>query len=1587
MDYESSPRYLQAADLHNVGAGTTSFFDSPLDWAGEKISGLGESISNSPKFALTSLASGINSIYNSAVVAGNWLGVSDTEENDLQQTLGAYDANLADYYGENKQAADLTGFIVTSFVPGIAGTKLFNVGQRALSGAIKTGTTGRTFAEAVGLIPTLTAEGKTLTQVAGQALAQSQQTFTLMNAGVLKAIGQGAAQATWESAAAEVMIAGTMFRSPILEDMDFKDIATNVLMGAAVGGVIGGAINSAGVYKGIRKEIVAQDLADMPFKARSSQANINEPADRIIVALRDLEATPTEATTTRDINLRAERLNTIKLEIRENINALTKKDPELSKAVSDALEGLDSDQMAKAISGAREILRPGYQFADDVYAAEGKTVGYVKVHGSGVGDVTFDKIPTKLQTLADKIVGGKDAIMKFVDSAGFTTKKFWSPVTARNLDEIEARFIWAETKAKYEEGMTIHFDDIPLQEGALRNGLKEVVIDDGKTAYTVSNLDDLKNTIIQNKRELAEKLQSEKRLGWGMNPGSNAGQNLDTITSEEIARAINVDVKFLESTESASAFARQDAQAAYNASHKARSVYGEPGNISFIPQNIAVVYETKGIQTSADLTSALVNVKQQQAIYQQAIDKSISSIVGDEIAERMYRPGDTAILNANRFGAGAGLVKFSNGSYGSLASWTEAMGRVTSDIVDKFNKNTSAIIESTALRLRNDQVSAIEFSKINDIVASTTEKYVMNDAGDALVAKKFADYDAKVAKAGGKKGIEEPVLQEGAPKTIPFKSDLVREAIEARLNTNGYRVSKFKNLRNAQGLENEVDPNVFYPLKAQPKDYPFFAFVKDETVTGAGVGHTTMIHAASQVELDNMIKMVHEKTGFQVYTKTDAENFKRAMGEYDFDRTLHDNYIDSSLKSKGVNSNFFPKTDPHKIVDNWMEIERRSDSVLARDVVSTKFGNEFDQLETLGQQYTKSAASRYGVTVKAVEGTTENPYNDYRKTALNISRLGEYPLLTAFNRNLEQGVSRVYQKIVDTWSEGKGINDLEKVNDALQQAGVNHAYKNAAEIMLANHTAPQPYVSKFIRGANAILANTFLRLDPLNALNNAIGAQVLLGHETTQLLKAIRNSNEEVAGKLGQIMNIGVPGGGDATIPSAAKLVANANENWFKMKSDPVTAARYKSNGWLTTISDQHHAMIDDLTLAGTETPIKMNERLQAALAKAKVLTEKGEKFTGNRMAEEYNRFVAANVADQITQLGIQAGVLGEKEAASYINTFVNRTQGNIMASQRPLIFQGPIGQAVGLFQGFQFNTMQQLFRSVSEGSAKDAAMLMGLQGTLYGLNGLPGFQYINQHIIGTASGNQEHKDLYTATYGTLGKQTGDWLMYGIPSNMLQTNLYTRGDINPRSMTVIPTSPQDVIAVSAFSKFAGNIKETASKMANGGDFWQSFLQGVEHNTLSRPLAGLAQTLQAVETGKVFSTTNSGDIGFVNDFFSLATLSRLAGGKPLDEALANDELARSTVYKAASRERMKAATETFKTNVIGQKNKALDPEAVHSYMESYVSAGGRAEDFNKTVLHTLTRTNTPRANQVIDTLRGPYAEHMKLLMGGSVQELD
>jgi len=135
--------------------------------------------------------------------------------------------------------------------------------------------------------------------------------------------------------------------------------------------------------------------------------------------------------------------------------------------------------------------------------------------------------------------------------------------------------------------------------------------------------------------------------------------------------------------------------------------------------------------------------------------------------------------------------------------------------------------------------------------------------------------------------------------------------------------------------------------------------------------------------------------------------------------------------------------------------------------------------------------------------------------------------------------------------------------------------------------------------------------------------------------------------------------------------------------------------------------------------------------------------------------------------------------------------------------------------------------------------------------------------------------------YGAAGKDAGDWLMYGLASNMLlhpdlKTNLYVRGDINPRNITIVPVDPRNIPIVQAAGKFFGNIFDTAKKISKGGDLGTSILQGLEHNGISRPLAGIAQTFEGLANPHVqtYSTSKRGNIIGSNDMMSLVNMGRM-----------------------------------------------------------------------------------------------------------------
>ena len=1607
-DYSASPLF-RSADMHSVANGGVSWTD-PKSW-GDKIQSMG-------RFIAVSALSGVNSFYNTGAYVGGFFNPG-VQERDTADWITSLDTNLGEYYSANREAADLTGFVLGAIIPGLGGVKVFNAGQMALKTAIKTGQVGGTLGKSLGLLVPKTDE---FMAAATREITASTTTLNLLNANTTKAIGAGLWQNVMEAAAFETMVQVTMFRSPILEQQDGWDIAKNIAIGGALGGTIGGVFGAARLRGSLKSAVAEEEKLRRPFQERFQFSSISPAASRLVnlsldsemaavpVVLRRADGTLVENNFATTKTLYDKKIQSNANDQRTAWNELAGKDSELGNITANLMSPtktggrLDmgyAQQTYEAASGAISILRPWkmhpLEEAMQKAAAKGEkvetpvAVRFVKLFGDDAGS-TLDALPTNL-SLADKI-GGKDEIWTYIKNTyGFKQKydqmNRWSALSlkgAKAVEQAEARHIWASKSSgmikDIPEGAIIDAHDLPLLQRAYEDGQWniQIVSGEGPTVSTrqITSREDLYQVIKQAKDETIEYFSRSFLTKKGKAKKEGLIPREDAATG--IARIADVRENYLAGNPSGievdDLFATASAQRKYLRQLQDRDLSLQTPEaqtpIQFLPKYMKVVYEpSKDIAAvNENVLDGITHYAEMEKVFVEDSRRAVAKVLG-RWAEQLPKLPKDKLVTANRNDTSAGLFSNDSSAYGTVSSAMSFVGSLTRAIKQEFRKNTSDALAAPLTRLGGKTEAAFEFENLNQKVTRTGKQFYLQEAPDGtmvLVDKKLMGKDGEINWEAAEEGTNAFNIQH--EETV--------EAIRAHISQSGRRTQNFRDIHAAQGKSDVKDPNVFRPVRPDLKQYPHFAFVVDPRVTGQG--HMTMIHAASEKELASLVERVPAE--YRVIYKRETEEYYQARNEYEYERTLNENYINSDLASRGIFSNFFPKSDPQKIVDDVLQQHYRESDTLVYESVRLNYEPEFSLLEDLGRQYSLVETSKFASRADKIEAQSKNPYFNQIKTALDISKINEHPMIYNANKLLDGAFSRAVASINETFAGIKSPGELDRINVLLDEYGMKPAYYDAAMQALANHSAPRGDLTRFVRGANAILSRFTLGLDPLNALNNAIGSNILRGTETALITRAIREGNQAVAGDLAALAKIKLPGV-DSEVLAPEKLVARAMRNFFN-DPDKALLNKYKNMQLIKDRAEQLRLLVDDFTLKGTESVSELNDRLQKGFARAKALSsetlDKAEKATGNTLAEEFNRFVSANVMDQLTSIAVKHGLMDDATARTYINTFVNRVEGNIVASQRPLVFQGPIGQAISLFQSYQFNLIQQLLRYSAEGKMKDLALLAGLQSTMYGYQSLPGFQAINVHIIGQLSGNTEHRDLYDATYGIAGRTAGDFLLYGLPSKLLDTNIYSRGDINPRHLTILPTSLQETPIVAGWGKFFGNIYETSKKIAGGANVWETFLQGVEHNGISRPLAGMAQTLQAFgPQGQAYSTSNQGTILYQNDLMSLATLTRLAGGRPIDEAVVNDATFRVKSYETARRASKAALAEKVKSTLI-QGNEPTD-EQVAEFAEQYAKLGGKQKEFNKWMMELYKSANTAQSQKLAESLSNPYAYKIQLLMGG------
>lgn len=1518
------------------------------------------------KLGKASAVSGFYSLVNTGIAIGRWTGATDQENIDIKDKMYSLDNDLGDYYRQNQTAADVGGFILGSIAPGMLGTKIANAGQKML-GATRLGVLGDNMAASIGLLPSI--EKKLITKAVEETAATGRSYLTSPKAWA--SLGVAMTDDYLQGAAYMLASEAAMSQSPLFDNVSASDMISDAFSLSTAGLGFSAAFRGAGIFSRAKKVQSETDLMLNPARHVSILPEGASPSMRVAKWMEDVKTRPDVdnelyRTTAKKTNDR------LYLEMQRELNAITDGDPVLSRRLLEDLKGMDTQEVHQAMYKLDKVKRFGdtldrkgmlefwrkEKFTEETGGfdalAAAKEVGEGEAISRKVGKpinaagdtiivrradgTTADSFLPQLSDLlrskeqmivsADKVIAGGQAFM--VSHRGLDVSDLKSPRM-----EIEARNIsYLERGKEIPVADVIPFEDITKLEHAANYMQQPVtVVREGENKI-VTKAEDMKALAIEAKMEARERLVA-------------AGVSLP-----EIAQRLNVSENFaLDVTRATEKdlFRMQGSRYEVPETRELVKPYLEPQH--YLTRYDSLTKDLKAdIADVAKMKSYLDKVTEDFELKAAELIGRVNPTVG---AAELPTPKMLDALAANRFGAGGQLLSFANGSYRSLNSLTEFIGKWVNDTVLANKTKTLQALQPFASRMAINREALIEFNQLDNAALSTGAKFKLVKTPE----------DKYFLVPHGT-----PAFGESLPDQIEIKNASTVEFIQQHIEANNKRLETLGYASELKGGSLGDLRDTFYAPPVNPDKYPHFAFVRDPSIGSGGV---STLFARSAGELQALIAETEKAfPNYQVIRKADSELYHKAMADYEFDKTIHDHAVDSSLSRKGIRSQFVPPSDSSSRLDEYLDWHGKAEATTVREAANTYYGHVFDRIEQLGWESVAAEKSTWSRRVSdLIKAKVDNPWMDYRRTALNLSK----------NAGPVSGVQDwISRKFDDAWNAAKAKFDevrltkspeeLDKLNDFLEKTGIGKPYESAILEAHANMNISKNVLAKFAARANSILVGLQLSADPIHASLNALSLPILLSSEASGLIKAIKE-NPEFANVRESLMTK-VPETGDSFF-STRKVIAMAYRDLFGESAEALSQ-RYKDLGFDITELQQQRSIINDLSLAGHEKESQLWTKLDSAFDTAR-------KLTGGKLAEHVNRFVSARVADILTEPMVASGKMSQADANAIINTFVNRTNGNSVAAQRPQLFQGPIGAMATMYQGYTWNMAQQLLRQIGEGDRKSAALAVGLQASLFGLNGVPGFEKIN-NLIATSNGNPEHKDLYSTLGGAISPDVADWLLYGLASNALgvihpdlKTNLYSRGDVNPRNPTIISPNPMDWPAISSIGKMIGGLKSTMTSVAEGAPIWDATLQGLEHMGVNRTLTGLSQLVQGKSTDMAGRTISEIDMS------NLGSYVRLAGLRPMHEAQALDGIYRYKAWQAEDKLKRMELSKSIRLKL--DSGEDITEEDVQEFARKYLASGGAQDGFQRWYLNLVKEMEGSKVNRLATKMNNPEARYIQGVLGG------
>jgi hypothetical protein len=949
------------------------------------------------------------------------------------------------------------------------------------------------------------------------------------------------------------------------------------------------------------------------------------------------------------------------------------------------------------------------------------------------------------------------------------------------------------------------------------------------------------------------------------------------------------------------------------------------------------------------------------------------------------RPG---ALDSDIGGVGGGFLSFSRAAYGTMAEQAERTGRNISEYVKNYltNKIHPTLMPAVEA-IRSDPMLGQEVNTYIYALRSSPENYMAlpEDAraryfpdaapGSIRVLRNALSKDEETgANIWDKDYLPEgyvkgDVTQTPGQKNFYQLSPQVARFFDANTELQDITTNARNRLNAALGLRGNLLTGIDRAPNIDTAKNPYHFLVRQRPGTALDDGGTAVVTARNAEELEK--KAAALRDDFQIITDTRSKQYHQAIGDYQADRNFQQTYVNNMLQRKGILNDLLPSTDPEAGIQDYLKLHERSILGLTRDHVEAMNGQTFAELDARSEQYRQFKTSIFGNDEKqrSLEIVKDDPFGSYRQTALNIGKFENYRPWAYAQQKLEAFGDSAFDAVANGWNAVRaGKATYEQVGDLWKQFGISTGFKEGTDELYkrladANTLPDRRVISKFVSKANGLLSSVVIKLDPFQQFLHAVTSPML--------------SVMEASATARELASIAIPGATDAAT-GAAKTMPSITKVAFGAVNDLFDDALNKQYGSLMErvigprdASSQFNQLHNEL--ANVFIPGATEKAINDVFAKAEKIAENISQVNN---VESMTNKLAFHMGRRLFE---SQGIAGQ-DLEDNLNSFINRVKGNITASQRPVMFQGPVGAAISLFQTYQFNTLQSLFKHIGEGDTKSAALYAGMQSTLFGLQSLPGFHFINK-AIADASGNKTHADIYSTAPQALGDQLSKWMLFGSVSNVLNANLFTRGDSNPRNMTLLPTNPLDFPSISGGIKLASSLYDVASKISNGAPIGSSLLLALEHNGMSRPLEGLAQLAQGFSTnqrGNLISKAWPNEMG-INDMYQAGVFSRLVGARPLDEAIAMEMQYNQSMFKAQDNARIEELGKAVKSTLYA--GGTPTGEQIASFATDYANRGGDIKNFGQHMIKWSNEANASVANKVFQQLGNPKAQTAMQRMGG------